>query len=244
MRTVAIFGRRSQNDVADETVPAALVGWRRAVDQQAARARQCARRFDSQADSYSTPGRALAAIPRLTDFLRQVEEIDASCNRLQAMTPPFQPHQPFASIDRSTGRQLQAVVDLCRQLRQGLAARRDGAMLLADDRSTRSRGTESDAPARDGGGLASCSISAAKIPGIGRTTVDLLAACGYRTAADFVGGGVDILWNGYGHEHVAYLIEPDGQKYTIRGLGPERVRALLAWRDRMAARRWDCCRFG
>lgn len=74
-------------------------------------------------------------------------------------------------------------------------------------------------------------IDEAKIRGIGGDSVWLLAACGYETAADFVGGGVNRVWNGFGHESVAFLTEPNGQEYVIRGLGPGKVTALLAWRE-------------
>src|SRR5690348_502813 len=78
-------------------------------------------------------------------------------------------------------------------------------------------------------------IADARLKGIGPDTVWLLAACGYETAADFVGGGVNRVWNGFGHEEIAFLREPGGAEYAIRGLGPRKVAALVEWRDQVSS---------
>lgn len=75
------------------------------------------------------------------------------------------------------------------------------------------------------------SIGDAEIHGIGPDTKAMLGASGYRTAADFTGGGVHRVWNGYGHEEIPYLIDRRGDERQIPGVGVVRLKALLAWRE-------------
>lgn len=69
----------------------------------------------------------------------------------------------------------------------------------------------------------------AYIQGIGSGTAAVLEACGYVTAGDFIGGGINRVWNGYGHDKIAYLTKPDRTEWKLPDLGPIRVAALLAW---------------
>jgi hypothetical protein len=78
-------------------------------------------------------------------------------------------------------------------------------------------------------GLQDFRIWDAYIQGVGSGTASVLEACGYVTAADFTGGGIHRVWNGYGHVKIAYLTKPDGTEWKLPELGPIRVAALLAW---------------
>lgn len=207
-----------------------LVAWRSAANELAVQVRHLSRRLEAMNSQWATMGRARQAAGRLDSMQHEAAVLERQCLRLIAFRASDSAGRSPYIVDAETRWLLDRTLEGVRGLMGNIRTRINAAERAADPfgMGLATRGPQPSA--RSVSSPAEASIAEAKIPGIGPKMVALLAACGYRTAADFIGGGVETRSNGYGHEDVAYLVEPDGQQYVIKGLGPQRVRALLDWR--------------
>lgn len=75
----------------------------------------------------------------------------------------------------------------------------------------------------------------ARLPGIGKVTKDRLATMGFHCAADLV--GCDIRTTSFPRpSESAWLKHRDGRIVRVSGVGPEKARALVKWRQDLEAR--------